>query len=282
MNGSTDLLSYPAGEVRRYDRDRFVTALFAPSDRREALFTLYAFNLELAKVPEVVREPMMGRIRIQWWRDCLRAAGNEQSIEHPVAGPLVNAISRYDLDPTEFEQLLDAREEDVEPEPPADMAALEAYAQATGATLVRLASGILGAKGEATMQAAEHVGRAWALTGLLRAAPFHASLGRVYMPLDCLAASGVEPAQLVGGERPAELAEVAREVAAAAVRHLDAARRLRNAVDPRAVPALLLARLADRYLAALARRGYQPFAAGWADTRPRPVLLMLSAITSRY
>ncbi|MEX2008823.1 MAG: squalene/phytoene synthase family protein, partial [Dongiaceae bacterium] len=41
---ATSGLSYGAAEVRRGDRDRFLTALFAPADRREALFALYAFN----------------------------------------------------------------------------------------------------------------------------------------------------------------------------------------------------------------------------------------------
>ena len=35
--------------VRRHDPDRFLTALFAPPDRRDALLTLYAFNHELAR-----------------------------------------------------------------------------------------------------------------------------------------------------------------------------------------------------------------------------------------
>ena len=38
-------LSYCAAEVRRYDRDRFLTALFAPPARREDLLALYAFGI---------------------------------------------------------------------------------------------------------------------------------------------------------------------------------------------------------------------------------------------
>ena len=34
--------------VRSSDRDRFLTALFAPVEHREALFGLYAFNAQLA------------------------------------------------------------------------------------------------------------------------------------------------------------------------------------------------------------------------------------------
>ena len=65
----------PLGElVRRHDRDRYQTALFAPADRREALFALYAFNYEIARVRESVTQPMLGQIRLQWWREVIDAA----------------------------------------------------------------------------------------------------------------------------------------------------------------------------------------------------------------
>jgi len=73
-------LSLCAAELRRGDRDRFLTALFAPADRREALFALYAFNLELARIRESVSQPMLGLIRLQWWRDGLDAIFRPRSI----------------------------------------------------------------------------------------------------------------------------------------------------------------------------------------------------------
>src|ERR1041385_2992054 len=63
-----------AALCRRHDRDRYQTALFAPADRREALFALYAFNYEIARVREIVSEPMLGQIRLQWWREVTAAA----------------------------------------------------------------------------------------------------------------------------------------------------------------------------------------------------------------
>ena len=40
---------------------------------RERLFALIAFNCELAKIPASVSEPMLGEIRLQWWRDAVEA-----------------------------------------------------------------------------------------------------------------------------------------------------------------------------------------------------------------
>src|ERR1700743_3337665 len=38
--------SYCAEQVRQFDHDRFLTAIFAPAAVREHLFALYAFNIE--------------------------------------------------------------------------------------------------------------------------------------------------------------------------------------------------------------------------------------------
>ena len=55
-------LSPLAALVRRHDRDRYLTALFAPAAHREALFALYAFNYEIARVRESVTTPMLGQM----------------------------------------------------------------------------------------------------------------------------------------------------------------------------------------------------------------------------
>src|SRR5580693_257809 len=91
-----DRLSPVAALVRRHDRDRYQTALFAPADRREALFALYAFNYEIARVRESVTQPMLGQIRLQWWREVVDAAyAGLPPRSHVVAEPLATAIRRY-------------------------------------------------------------------------------------------------------------------------------------------------------------------------------------------
>ena len=56
-----DIFNYCAALLRKHDADRYLTvAVRAGRERREALFALYAFNLEIARVREAVREPIMG------------------------------------------------------------------------------------------------------------------------------------------------------------------------------------------------------------------------------
>jgi 15-cis-phytoene synthase len=62
-----------AALVRRHDPDRFLTSLFAPPEKRDALLTLYAFNHELARAREAVSEPPLALIRLQWWREVVEA-----------------------------------------------------------------------------------------------------------------------------------------------------------------------------------------------------------------
>jgi len=98
MANSDAALSYCGQEVRKYDNDRFLTCLFAPADRREALFALYAFNLEIAKTREVVTEPILGQIRLQWWHDSIGEVYEGGGRRHEVLQPLADAIRRFDLE----------------------------------------------------------------------------------------------------------------------------------------------------------------------------------------
>ncbi|MGC8470218.1 MAG: squalene/phytoene synthase family protein, partial [Acetobacteraceae bacterium] len=80
--------------LRARDPDRFLCALFAPPDRRWALFALYGFNHELARAREVAAEPTLALIRLAWWREVL--AGAER--RHFVATPLRAALAAGLLD----------------------------------------------------------------------------------------------------------------------------------------------------------------------------------------
>src|SRR5690349_13344758 len=99
-----------AAFVQRHDPDRFLTALFAPAERRDALFTLYAFNHELARAREVVSEAPLALIRLQWWREVVEGADRR----HEVAEPLRAALAAGALRAADLLAMIDAREAEVE------------------------------------------------------------------------------------------------------------------------------------------------------------------------
>lgn len=281
---AAERLSYCAEELRARDRDRFLLCLFAPPQQREALFALYAFNLEVAKTAEVVSEPMLGQIRLQWWREALAEIYEGKQVRrHHVVEPLAVAIRDHGLARAAFERLIDAREADLDPAPPPDLAALESYAAATSATLQSLALAILGVEEEAAETAARQVGIAWALTGLLRAVPFHARQKRLYLPEDHLAVTGVRTAELFELRTSDALAGVVMRLAKRARERLSEARRLRGEVPKAALPALLPACLAEAYLARLERADFDPFAPRvQAELRNPALRLWWATLRRRY
>ena len=255
-------LSYCGEQVRRLDPDRYLCALFAPVKRREALFALYAFNIEIAKVRESVNELMPGMIRLQWWRDAIAGIYGGSPPRHEVVDALSRVVEGLGLARDEFDRLIETRERDLEGVPPANLAELEDYADGTSAALTGLALEALGAT--AARRAGRHVGLAWALSGLLRAVPFHARARRLYLPADLMAAQGIGEEDVFAMRPAAGLGVVVAAVAKAAEGHLGAARALRGEVPRAALPALLPASLADGDLARLKRAGYDVFDPGVA------------------
>ncbi|HEX7966760.1 MAG TPA: squalene/phytoene synthase family protein [Stellaceae bacterium] len=278
-------LSPAARIVRQHDRDRFLTALFAPAERRDDVLALYAFNYEVAKTREVVSEPLLGRIRLQWWRESLDAIyADAPTRQHEVVEPLAAAIRRRGLSRVHFDHLITARELDLGAESPASLAALEAYAEDTSSRLVWLALEALGERGDAAVAAGRAVGIAYALTGLLRAVPFHARLKRLYLPRDLAVAEGLRIEQdLFELRSPPALRRLVEQVARAAADHLTTARSLRRDVPRTALPALLPAVLAAADLARLGRAGYDPFDQRIAAPDPwRSWRLAAAALARRY
>src|SRR6185437_6191833 len=141
--------------LSRDDRDRYLTALFAREPERADLMTLYAFNVEVAKIRESVSELMIGSIKLQWWRDA--TAGMYEGVPFPRGNPLVEAlagvVARRDLSRAHFDALLDARAGDMQDDAPADVASLEAYADGTSARLTMLALEVLGVRDPHSMTA---------------------------------------------------------------------------------------------------------------------------------
>ena len=281
---SPDALAPVMDDLRRDDRDRYLTALLAPTGAREGMLAVYGFNLEIARVRETVSEELIGRIRLQWWRDRLDDIFAGTPPRHPVAEPLSWAVRRFALPRPLFDGLIDAREADLAGEQPADLAALEAHARETAAPVVELALRVLRQESGPAAAAVADAALAQALAGILRAVPFHLRAGIVRLPDDLCRDEGLDVGRLrdrgpAGQERA--LTTVVARVAARARAALDAARRHRA---PRAaLPALLPVRLAARDLDRLAKAGHDPFSGTIMRVDGlRPLILLLARLGGKY
>lgn len=249
----TEVLETIAQTVRRVDPDRYFSALFAPEPARVHLMTLYAFNHEVARVAETVRQPLMGEIRLEWWRETLDGARKGTPRNHDVARALAELFGAHPLPAELFDAILDARAFDSSAEMFADWSAAERYCDATSGNLMRLAARILGGEQDAM---AREAGTAYALAGFVRALPFHAARHKVYLPQDLLGAVGLLPDQIMAGTFDVKVkAAVAQAVLKAREHHL-AAKSL--AVSRELLPAFLPAALVPLYLRRAGRRSFNP------------------------
>ncbi len=171
MPASSDHLSH----LRRADPDRFFTALFAPPAARGKLALLYLFNHELARARDVASTPMLALIRLTWWREMV--AGAER--RHEIATPLRAALDEGVFAPDDLAALITARQWEAEDAIP-DLPHFLAYARGTGGRLARIAGKLLGADSDII----EDLGTAYAIAGILRAAPHLAARGRSLLPAD--------------------------------------------------------------------------------------------------
>ena len=265
--------------VRRYDRDRFVTALFAPPGPREDLFTLYAFNSEIARIRETVSEPMLGQIRLQWWRDIMDCLCRGDATHHPLADQLSQLIRRQSLPKPLFDRLIDARDLDMQDAPAETLDQLRLYVEDSSAGLSALAALVLGGGDGATEEAARHVGQAWGLVGLLRAHAFGIKVRRLHLPVK---EKRLDIEEVLAGENPPGLAQLAEQIAATAAHHLAAARKLRREVTRSALPALLPAKLADGYLAKLKAARFDLTDRNWSAVNTKPLSLMIASGLGRF
>ena len=139
--------------VRSADRDRFLGALFAPEPARSGLMAILAFNHELARTRSVTREPMLARIRLEWWRESVaEAAGKGKPRGQPIVEALSETIRRQGVPLQALVALVDAREEEIDG--PLDV--LRA-----GHALADLELAVLGIEDAASRQAARAIAAAW-------------------------------------------------------------------------------------------------------------------------
>ncbi len=194
--------------VRAHDPDRFLTAIFAPPEQREALFVLYAFNHELARAREVASQPVIGLMRLQWWREVVEGAERR----HEVASPLSALIAEGRLRREDLLAMIDAREAEVD-EAFETVEAWRAYLRGSAGGLAVTAGRMLGAD-QWTCQQLEALGAAYGVAGLLRNVGAHARQGRCLLPADVLAAAGLDVHAVIAGQGGAALRRVVRELAA--------------------------------------------------------------------
>jgi 15-cis-phytoene synthase len=236
-----------AALVRRHDPDRFLTALFAPPEKRDALLTLYAFNHELARAREAVSEPPLALIRLQWWREVVEGAPRR----HEVAEPLAAAIAAGGLDRSDLLALIDARE--IEAERAIEtLQAWLGYLSGTAGGLAVAAGRLLGAPDPEELR---RYGAAYGIAGVLRSVSVHARHGRCLLPEDVLAAHALTTAHVISAPDAPAVQDAVQRLANEGLALIAGHRRLPRPMIAAVLPAVLARRDLKRASAIPAPRG---------------------------
>lgn len=188
----------------------------APPGARGPLIVLGAFNLELARAPWASHEPLIARMRLQFWRDVV--TGDDEPA-HEVAGPLAALIAAQGLDRARLMRMIDAREVEVGSTAPfTDTDALWRYLTDGSGGLLALSVQALGGSAPCgpVSDAAEALGAAQGLANYLMAVPALAAAGRDPLP----------------DHRPERIAALARTGLARIVAARPALRRLPKSAKP--------------------------------------------------
>jgi 15-cis-phytoene synthase len=139
-------------ELKARDKDRWLACLYAPEAARPGLMALFALDLELAQVVATTTDPMLGEIRLAWWRERL----TELDAGRAPAQPLLEALLAHALPVLKGAELAGLEDRWLgligsDAVPPAHVEG--------GGLLFALAARLLG--GDAA--AGDALGRAWAL-----------------------------------------------------------------------------------------------------------------------
>lgn len=162
---------YCRQQAREHDPDRYYISLFAPADSRAALWALIAFNQEVAKTRSVVSEPMLGEIRLQWWREALDGIADGTPRAHPVVEALASEIKDFVPLRHHLDMIIDTWSDDFG-DAQITLAGLKKHAVGTGGALNAAMLQLLNPEaGASQLDLATRAGTAWSLMGTVRALP---------------------------------------------------------------------------------------------------------------
>jgi 15-cis-phytoene synthase len=260
--GLADAVAYVTALVRQADQDRYWSALLAPEPARTALLALYAFDVELARIADEVSEPHIGLIRLKWWHDAVGSAIGEDGDGHPLIRVLLPLAAKHGVPRQRLAAIVEAREAEFDTEGFADFGELEEYLVASAGGVLEFAGLILSQNGPASAAIDDLVrdaAIATGLAGLVRALPWHAAHGRVFLPRRLLSAHGLHPdAVRAGNDNPdlrAALRDVVKRAEDALLRFRAGARALPRELRPAFLPVALVGPI----LSKAARPGRAPF-----------------------
>ncbi|TFK40783.1 isoprenoid synthase domain-containing protein [Crucibulum laeve] len=189
--GLADPAAFCKDFVRKHDYVSYLVSHFYPKHLQNGYFAIKAFSVELATVQDHVSNTMIGKLRMQFWRDAVKGISDGKPPRHPIALALYEASQRSHLPAYHLKRVIDARDAELYTPTHLTVDSLTSHAESTSSTVLYLLLSLLSDSSTAISHAASHLGAAQTFSTLLRGLPFHAKNGRMVIPAEITAKHGV-------------------------------------------------------------------------------------------
>jgi 15-cis-phytoene synthase len=188
--------------ARHDEPDRYLSALLAREPQRTGLLVIAAFSAELRRIPSLVSDPMIGEIRLQWWRDAIAAFDQHTKTGNPVADALADTVRIFDLPPALLLAMTEARAFDLYTDPMPDADALNGYLAKTEGVPFELAFRVMAGHAPVGTDVAllASTGRCYGLSRLIGNLPHHLARGCCPLPVAMLDDANLSLDTLLAGE----------------------------------------------------------------------------------
>ena len=250
--------------ARREAKNFYYSFVALPPHKRDAMCAVYAFMRHADDISDdeskdhATRREELARWTAQW--------RERTDISNPVFVAVRDAQQRFNIDDALLEQLIHGTAMDLQPEAEgrrgpdgldtfATFPELYRYCYYVASVVGLVCIRIFGYSNASAEKLGEETGIAFQLTNILRDVREDAARGRVYVPVDELAAAGVTPAELAQVHSGSQLTDAQRQVLAGIARraraYYQSAERLLPLIDADSRPALrvlvqIYKRLLDR------------------------------------
>ena len=182
-----------AAIARSHGRSFFLASHCLPPDRRRAIHAIYAYCRIADDIADHSADATSAALALDAWERQLAAP------THPVAVAFAAARAQYGVPVAPAQDLITGVRMDLGPCRFATWDELRHYCYHVAGTVGLMVAPILGCEDEAALPYAVDLGIAMQLTNILRDVGEDARRGRLYLPLDELAAFGCDPEAILCG-----------------------------------------------------------------------------------
>jgi phytoene/squalene synthetase len=100
--------------VSRHDPDKFLALMAGDNASRRVAFPIYAFNVEVSRVPWITSESLIAEMRLMWWQELLEAIELGKILpEHPISYNLSQNLDKRNFAIKLLKKTITARRWDI-------------------------------------------------------------------------------------------------------------------------------------------------------------------------